>query len=42
MDPATGIAGVYGIQLVPPADIEGYKVDIRLESALYQGLKVAV
>ena len=42
MDPTTGIAVVYGIQLAPPADVEGHKVAIQLESTLYQGLKVAV
>ena len=42
MDPMTGIAVVYGLQLAPPADFEGYKVAIQLESTLYQGLKVAV
>jgi len=40
VDPTTGIAVVYGLQLAPPADIEGYKVAYQLESTLYQGLKV--
>ena len=35
MDPTTGIAVVYGIQLAPPADVEGHKV---LESTLYLSL----
>ena len=38
MDPATGIAVVYGLQLAPPGDVEAYKVEIKLESTLYQGL----
>ena len=42
MDPTTGIAVVYGVQLTPPGDVEGYKVAFQLESVLYQGLKVVV
>ena len=42
MDPTTGIAVVYGLQIAPPADVEGYKAAFRLESTLYKGLKVVV
>ena len=42
MDPTTGIAVVFGVQVAPPRDIELYKVGHQLESTLYQGLKVVV
>ena len=42
MDPMTGIAVVFGAQVAPSRDVELYKVGIKLESTLYQGLKVAV
>ena len=44
MDPATGIAVVSGVQETPNTtrDLELYKVGQKLESILYQGLKVVV
>jgi hypothetical protein len=42
MDPKTGIAVVFGVQVAPPIDIEVHKVIVQLESTLYQGLKVVV
>ena len=44
MDPATGIAVVSGVQETPNTtrDLELYKVSQKLESILYQGLKVVV
>lgn len=42
MDPTSGIAVVFGVQVVPTRDVEVDKVGIRLESTLYQGLKVVV
>jgi CubicO group peptidase (beta-lactamase class C family) len=42
MDPTTGIAVVFGVQVAPTRDIELIKVGLKLESTLYQGLKVAV
>lgn len=38
MDPATGIAVVYGTQVVPTTDIEVVALWDRLERALYAGL----
>ena len=44
MDPASGIAIVFGLQEVPSAtrDVELRKVVSELESTLYQGLRVVV
>jgi len=42
MDPTSGIAAVFGAQVAPTRDVELYKVGIKLESTLYQGLKVGV
>jgi len=44
MDPATGIAVVYGTQETPNPTriVELYKVGQKLESTLYQGLKIVV
>jgi hypothetical protein len=42
MDPKTGIAVVFGVQVAPPGDIEVHKVNVLLESTLYHGLKVVV
>jgi hypothetical protein len=44
MDPMTGIAVVSGAQVVSTTgrDLELLKVARKLESALYQGLKVVV
>ena len=44
MDPTTGIAVVSGAQVVPATgrDVELLKVVRKLESTLYQGLKVVV
>ena len=42
MDPTTGIAVVFGVQVAPSRDVEVYKVGIKLETTLYQGLKVVV
>ena len=41
MDPTTGIAAVFGVQVAPTRDIELHKVGTKFESTLYQGLKVA-
>ena len=40
MDPTTGIAVVFGAQETPSTELELRKVDVKLESTLYQGLKV--
>ena len=42
MDPTSGIAVVFGVQVAPTRDVELYKVGNKLESTLYQGLKVVV
>jgi hypothetical protein len=42
MDPTNGIAVVFGVQVAPAGDVELFKVDHKLESTLYQGLKVVV
>ena len=43
MDPTTGIAVVFGVQVVAATrDVEGHKVGTKLDSTLYQGLKVVV
>ena len=42
MDPTSGIAVVFGVQVAPSRDVEVYKVGHKLESTLYQGLKVVV
>ena len=42
MDPTSGIAAVFGVQVAPTGDVEVRKVGIKLESTLYQGLKVVV
>jgi hypothetical protein len=42
MDPRTAIAVVFGVQVAPPGDVELFKVGGKLESTLYQGLKVVV
>ena len=42
MDPTTGIAAVFGVQVAPMGDVEVYNVSHKLESTLYQGLKVVV
>ena len=42
MDPTTGIAVVFGVQVAPARDVEVYKVSIELENTLYQGLNVVV
>ena len=42
MDPATGIAVVFGVQVAPIGDVEVYKASAKLESTLYQGLKIVV
>jgi hypothetical protein len=39
MDPTTGIAAVYGVQ-VAPQDTEASKVNIKLEHTLYKGLRI--
>ena len=39
MDPTTGIAVVYGTQVVPPTDPEVDRLWAQLETALYAGLK---
>ena len=41
MDPKTGVAVVFGVQIARSMrDVEVYKVGTKLESTLYQGLKV--
>ena len=42
MDPTTGIAVVFGTQVVSTtgSDVELHKVSRKLESTLYQGLRV--
>ena len=42
MDPTTGIAAVFGAQVVSPTgrDVELHKVGHKLESTLYQVLMV--
>jgi len=42
MDPTTGIAFVFGVQVAPSRDVELHKVGMKLENTLYQGLKVGV
>ena len=43
MDPMSGIAAVFGVQVIASTrDVEIFKVPIKLEAVLYQGLKVAV
>ena len=43
MDPTSGIAAVFGVQVIASTrDVEIFKVPIKLEAVLYQGLKVAV
>ena len=39
MDPTTGIAAVFGVQ-VAPQDMEALKVNLRLERTLYKGLAI--
>ena len=39
MDPTTGIAAVFGVQ-VAPQDTEATKVNIKLEYTLYKGLRI--
>jgi len=42
MDPTTGIAVVFGVQVVSERDMEAYKVAIKLERTLYEGLNFGV
>ena len=44
MDPTSGIAAVFGVQVALTADrdVEVRKVGIKLESTLYQGLNVVI
>ena len=43
MDPTTGVAVVFGVQVAHSmGDVELHKVGIKLESTLYQGLKIVV
>lgn len=39
MDPTTGIAVVFGVQIVPQ-DTEATKVILKLERTLYKGLSI--
>lgn len=39
MDPTTGIAAVFGVQIVPQ-DMEAIKVNLKLERTLYKGLTI--
>ena len=40
MDPTTGIAAVFGVQVAPSGDTEALKVILKLERTLYEGLKI--
>ena len=42
IDPTTGIAVVFGVEIAPTKDVELFKVGPKLESTLYQGLTVLV
>ena len=42
MDSTTGIAVVFGVQVVSDRDLEPYKVAIKLEHTLYKGLNIGV
>ena len=45
MDPTTGIAVVFGVQILSshsPPDIEVYKMAMKLERTLYEGLNIGV
>jgi hypothetical protein len=42
MDPAAGIASVFGVQVAPPRDIEVFKVAIPLQNTLYASLETTV
>jgi hypothetical protein len=42
MDPTTGIAVVFGVQVAPSPDVESFKAILKLERALYEGLKIEV
>ena len=42
IDPTTGIAVTFGVQIAPTRDVELFKVSPKLESTFYQGLKVLV
>jgi len=42
MDPTTGIAAVFGVQVAPSPDTEALKVILKLERTLYEGLKIGV
>lgn len=39
MDPTTGIAAVFGVQIVPN-DTEATKMNLKLERTLYKGLSL--
>lgn len=38
MDPATGVAAVFGTQLIPTADREVFQVVAEFEETFYAGL----
>ena len=40
MDPTTGIAAVFGTQVVPPIDTETVKLWEEVEKVIYAGLGV--
>ena len=42
MDPTTGIAVVFGVQVSPPPDIKVYKMTVKLDRTLYKGLNIGV
>jgi len=42
MDPTTGIAVVFGLQVAPAPDVEAFKAILKLERTLYKGLKTEV
>jgi len=38
IDPATGVAAVFGTQITPAGDAETLKANLKFENALYAGL----
>lgn len=40
MDSTTGIAVVFGVQVVSDMPVDAYKVAIKLERTLYEGLNI--
>ena len=40
IDPETGVAAVFGTQIIPTADQEVYRLYVEFEKTLYAGLSV--